>query len=151
MQNAISWFEIPVADIDRAQAFYETVLGRTLRRQEFGGETLAVFPYDNPATGGALQAGASPSPRAGSGIRIYLDCMPSIDAVLARVEAAGGQIVVRSDEPKFVPAPIPIDSADTTTDVAFGVDGKRHWVRVDVIGPDGALWLLGNPIYLRKP
>jgi uncharacterized protein len=93
MQNAISWFEIPVADIDRAQAFYETVLGRTLRRQEFGGETLAVFPYDNPATGGALQAGANPSARAGSGIRIYLDCMPSIDAVLARVEAAGGQIV----------------------------------------------------------
>jgi hypothetical protein len=65
--------------------------------------------------------------------------------------AAGGQIVVRSDEPKFVPAPIPIDSADTTTDVAFGVDGKRHWVRVDVLGPDGALWLLGNPIYLAKP
>ena len=95
MQNAISWFEIPVADIDRAQAFYETVLGRTLRRQEFGGETLAVFPYDNPATGGALQAGANanPSAHAGSGIRIYLDCMPSIDAVLARVEAAGGQIV----------------------------------------------------------
>ncbi|QGW81763.1 VOC family protein [Variovorax paradoxus] len=93
MQNAISWFEIPVADIDRAQAFYETVLGRTLRRQEFGGETLAVFPYDNPATGGALQAGANASARAGSGIRIYLDCMPSIDAVLSRVEAAGGQIV----------------------------------------------------------
>lgn len=93
MQNAISWFEIPVADIDRAQAFYETVLGRTLRRQEFGGEILAVFPYDNPATGGALQAGANASARAGNGIRIYLDCMPSIDAVLARVEAAGGQVV----------------------------------------------------------
>ncbi|MET3441299.1 putative enzyme related to lactoylglutathione lyase [Variovorax paradoxus] len=95
MQNVISWFEIPVADIDRAQAFYETVLGRKLRRQDFGGETLAVFPYDNPATGGALQAGANanPSARAGSGIRIYLDCMPSIDAVLSRIEAAGGQIV----------------------------------------------------------
>jgi uncharacterized protein len=95
MQNVISWFEIPVADIDRAQTFYETVLGRKLRRQDFGGETLAVFPYDNPATGGALQAGANanPSARAGSGIRIYLDCMPSIDAVLSRIEAAGGQIV----------------------------------------------------------
>lgn len=93
MQNALSWFEIPVADIDRAQAFYETVLGRKLRRQDFGGETLAVFPYDNPATGGALQAGVNASARAGSGIRIYLDCMPSIDAVLARVETAGGQIV----------------------------------------------------------
>ncbi|WGT65054.1 VOC family protein [Variovorax paradoxus] len=93
MQNAISWFEIPVADIDRAQAFYETVLGRQLRRQDFGGETLAVFPYDDPATGGALQAGANASAHAGSGIRIYLDCMPSIDAVLARIEAAGGRIV----------------------------------------------------------
>jgi len=91
MQNAVSWFEIPVTDIDRAQAFYETVLGRKLRREDFGSHTLAVFPYDKPATGGALQAGASA--RAGSGIRIYLDCMPSIDAVLARVETAGGQIV----------------------------------------------------------
>jgi len=93
MQNAISWFEIPVTDIDRAQAFYQTVLGRTLRREDFGGQTLAVFPCEKPATGGALQAGANASARAGSGIRIYLDCTPSIDAVLARVETAGGQIV----------------------------------------------------------
>ena len=93
MQNAISWFEIPVTNIDRAQAFYETVLGRKLRREDFGEQTLAVFPYDKPGIGGALQAGANASARAGSGIRIYLDCMPSIDAVLARVETAGGQIV----------------------------------------------------------
>ncbi len=93
MQNAITWFEIPVADIDRAQAFYESVLARKLRREDFGGETLAIFPHDKPATGGALQAGANASARAGTGIRIYLDCNPSIDAVLARVEAAGGQIV----------------------------------------------------------
>jgi len=93
MQNAISWFEIPVADMDRAQTFYETVLDRKLRRETFGNDTLAVFPHDKPATGGALQAGAGGSARAGTGIRIYLDCTPSIDAVLARVEAAGGQIV----------------------------------------------------------
>jgi uncharacterized protein len=93
MQNAISWFEIPVADLDRAQAFYETVLGRKLRRENFGNDTLAVFPHDKPATGGALQAGASGAARTGTGVRIYLDCSPGIDAVLARVEAAGGQIV----------------------------------------------------------
>ncbi len=93
MQNAISWIEIPVADLDRAQAFYETVLGRKLRRENFGNDTLAVFPHDKPATGGALQAGASGAARAGTGVRIYLDCSPGIDAVLARVEAAGGQIV----------------------------------------------------------
>jgi len=94
MTNAISWFEIPVTDLDRAQAFYETVLDRKLRRENLGGGTLAVFPYDNPATGGALQAGAKGAANASTGIRIYLDCMPSIDAVLSRIEAAGGQIVV---------------------------------------------------------
>lgn len=64
--------------------------------------------------------------------------------------AVGGRVVLRSDEPRFVPPePIPLDGNDAAVDVAFGVDGKRHWIRVDVIGPDGALWLLGNPIYLR--
>jgi len=93
-QNVISWFEIPVADLDRAQAFYETVLARKLRREDFGGAgALAVFPYDRPATGGALQAGASAAQRTGSSIRIYLDCAPSIDAVLARIEPAGGQVI----------------------------------------------------------
>ncbi len=93
MHNAINWFEIPVADMDRAQRFYETVLGRTLRRENFGGGQLAVFPYAKPAPGGCLQAGAQRSASAASGIRIYLDCMPSIDAALARIESAGGTIV----------------------------------------------------------
>ena len=94
MSNAINWFEIPVTDMDRAQHFYETVLGRSLRRQDFGDENLAVFPYDAPATGGCLQLGAHTSAAPGSGIRIYLDCMPGIDAALARVEGAGGRIVM---------------------------------------------------------
>lgn len=93
MQSAINWFEIPVADMDRAQTFYETILARKLRRENFGGDTLALFPYDKPATGGCLQAGTQASARAGSGIRIYLDCTPGIDAVLARIEGAGGRIV----------------------------------------------------------
>ena len=97
MSNAIKWFEIPVADMDRAQRYYETVLGRSLGRQDFGSEHLAVFPYDASATGGCLQLGANASAAPGAGIRIYLDCMPSIDAALARIEGAGGQLV----SPKF--------------------------------------------------
>jgi len=93
MTQAINWFEIPVADIERAQAFYENVLDRKLKREEFGGGVLAVFPYAQPATGGCLQAGPRRSAQLGSGIRIYLDCMPSIDAALARVVAAGGTVV----------------------------------------------------------
>jgi len=28
-------------------------------------------------------------------------------------------------------------------------DGKRHWVLAEARGPDGKLWLLGNPIYIN--
>ena len=93
MNNAISWFEIPVTDMDRAQRFYEAVLGRSLRRENFGGEVLAVFPHDKPGVGGALQLAANRPAPAGGGVRIYLDCTPSIDAVLARVDAAGGAVI----------------------------------------------------------
>jgi predicted enzyme related to lactoylglutathione lyase len=94
LRTAIAWFEIPVADMDRAQAFYETMLGRKLRRENFGGEALAVFPYDDPATGGALQAGGATAAGGARGVRIYLDCSPDIDAALARVEPAGGQVIM---------------------------------------------------------
>jgi predicted enzyme related to lactoylglutathione lyase len=97
MKNAVNWFEIPVADMNRAQVFYETVLACKMRREDMGGSTLAVFPYDEPATGGCLQSDANRSAAASSGIRIYLDCSPSLDAVLARIEPAGGAIV----SPKF--------------------------------------------------
>ncbi|MGP1682026.1 MAG: VOC family protein [Giesbergeria sp.] len=95
MTQAINWFEIPVADLERAQNFYQTVLDRALRRESFGGGMLAVFPYAPPATGGCLQVDTDAHSRRGGGVRIYLDCMPSIDAALARVESAGGKIVER--------------------------------------------------------
>ncbi len=93
MTAAINWFEIPVADLDRAQGFYEKLLGRSLRRGTFGGGPMAVFPYDDPATGGCLTAGPNRAATAGSGIRVYLDCSPSIDEAISRAVAAGGQVI----------------------------------------------------------
>ncbi|RZJ08644.1 MAG: VOC family protein, partial [Acidovorax sp.] len=59
MTHAITWFEIPTTQLDRAQAFYETVLGKAMRRENMGSSEGAVFAYD-PATdgvGGALMMG----------------------------------------------------------------------------------------------
>lgn len=98
MSTAINWFEIPVANMDRSQSFYEKVLGRTLKREDFGGGIMAVFPYESPATGGCLAAGATKVAASGSGVRIYLDCAPSIDAALGRVAEAGGQVIVPKTE-----------------------------------------------------
>lgn len=89
--NALNWFEIPVRDLDRASAFYERLLKTSLRREQMGPNALAVFAYDEPGVGGCLIAagGHEPSP---NGSLVYLDAGASLDAVLARVEAAGGRI-----------------------------------------------------------
>ena len=45
MKNAITWFEIPTTQLDRAQAFYEAVLGQPMRRENMGPSEGAVFAY----------------------------------------------------------------------------------------------------------
>jgi predicted enzyme related to lactoylglutathione lyase len=92
MTPALDWFEIPVQDLARAQRFYETLLGTSLRREQMGESALAVFPYPESATGGCLMAGpGTPAPSA-NGTLVYLNADPSLDAVLARVERAGGRV-----------------------------------------------------------
>ncbi|MEP6739123.1 MAG: VOC family protein [Caldimonas sp.] len=91
-RTAIHWFEIPVRDLDRAQSFYEAVLGTALRRETMGPQTLAVFAYDEPACGGCLIAGSPTLQPAGNGTLVYLNADPSLDAAMARVESAGGKL-----------------------------------------------------------
>ena len=52
MNNAISWFEIPTTQLDRAQAFYEAVLQRPMRREAMGPSQGAVFAYDTVGRAG---------------------------------------------------------------------------------------------------
>jgi uncharacterized protein len=92
IQHAIDWFEIPVRDINRAQAFYEKLLGSPLRRESMGDKTLAVFHYGDAAVGGCLMAGEGVAKPTGAGTQIYLNAGPSLDAVLARVAGTGGRI-----------------------------------------------------------
>lgn len=96
MTNAISWFEIPTVQLDQAQAFYESVLGRPMRREAMGPSQGAVFEYNNAGggVGGALMMGPSAPALAAGGALVYLDASPALDAALARVVAAGGQVVL---------------------------------------------------------
>lgn len=94
MKNAISWFEIPSTQLDRAQAFYETVLNCRMRREPMGPAESAVFPYEEEGVGGCLMAGpTAPAPGA-AGTLVYLDASPSLDAALARATQAGGTIAL---------------------------------------------------------
>ena len=90
--NAIDWIEIPVRDIERAQAFYSALLGAPLRRETMGGHTLAVFSYTETGVGGCLMTGDDGFAPVASGTLVYLDAGASLDATLARVAGAGGRI-----------------------------------------------------------
>lgn len=92
-RHAITWFEIPCAELDRAQAFYEAVLARPMHREDFGGGPMAVFCHDKPAPGGCLVAGPERRVATDAGVRPYLDCAPSLIAAVARVAGAGGRVL----------------------------------------------------------
>lgn len=93
--DAITWFEIPVRDLARAQRFYETVLDRRLTPETMGGEQMAVFPAEGDRAKGCLHLSARPVEPSAAGTRVYLDASPSLDAALSRVADAGGRVVTR--------------------------------------------------------
>lgn len=98
--NVITWFEIPVSDIDRARAFYETILDIKMTKPNVGNEEAVFFPYDpnvvqatSGRVTGILNKSATNSP-SGNGTVVYINASPDIQTVLDRVEAAGGKIIV---------------------------------------------------------
>ena len=94
MKNAISWFEIPVRDLARAQAYYQAMLACSMRREAMGPSEGAVFPYEGEGVGGALLCGPSAAKPGSDGTLVYLDCSPSLDAAVARCAAAGGTVAM---------------------------------------------------------
>ena len=85
-RSAINWFEIPCTDLQRAQAFYEAMLGRPMRRDSCSDTPMVIFAYDDPATGGCLVNGGNLKPSNDAGVRIYLDCEPSVEAASTRLK-----------------------------------------------------------------
>lgn len=96
MASAITWFQIPATDMERAKAFYETICGFPLLEMESPPEMqMWGFPSDwrNGEVGGALVAGEGALPSA-TGTAVFLNANPDLQAILDRVEGAGGTILV---------------------------------------------------------
>lgn len=92
--SLVNWFEIPVTDIERAIRFYEAVLDKKLTRQDMQGFKMAMFPYPEGGTGGALCQHPQYQPAPSGGVVIYLDGGDDLDKPLGRVVGAGGQVVM---------------------------------------------------------
>lgn len=97
-RSAINWFEIPTRDIERAQKFYEAILEMPVPRSDMGEYKMAMFTAEAPAVGGCLAQGEGAIPGVEGGTVVYLNAEPSLDAVLSRVERAGGKIAIPRTE-----------------------------------------------------
>lgn len=92
LRNYISWFEIPVYDIHRAAAFYNSIYGIEMEMQVGDDFAMAYFPADE-GVGGALIAGPGCYP-SDTGSLIYLNAGNDLEGVLGRVELAGGRVIM---------------------------------------------------------
>ena len=95
-KHAISWFEIPAKDINRAQKFYETIFDITMTRIDLAQIQMRLFPIENPMNiGGAVVYNDKfYKPSSTDGPLVYLNGNPDLRNILGRIEAAGGKIIV---------------------------------------------------------
>ena len=95
MSSTVAWFDIPVTDMDRAIRFYEALTGQSLKKlQVREHEETALFEAGQTGdVSGCLWKSPDDKPSI-YGSRVYLNANPSIDEWLARVEPAGGKILV---------------------------------------------------------
>lgn len=99
-QNAISWFEIPSTDLERATKFYETIFGMNLIVMDLPNIKMRMFPLDDMmGVGGAIvDSGGFHKPSATDGPLIYLNGNPDVQIVMDKVEAAGGKVFLPKTE-----------------------------------------------------
>jgi uncharacterized protein len=96
-KNAISWFEIPAIDLDRAQKFYETIFTIQMIPLATPNLQMRMFPIEDMMNGigGALcRAEGFYKPSATDGPLVYLNANPDVQNVLDKIESAGGKIQV---------------------------------------------------------
>ena len=96
-KNAISWFEIPATDLDRAQKFYETIFSMQMIPLSTPNLKMRMFPLEDMrnGVGGALcKAEKFYKPSLTDGPLVYLNANPDVQIVLDKIEAAGGKVVV---------------------------------------------------------
>lgn len=101
---------------------------RMLSMQARSGEASARM-------GGTLAAAA------GDDVRIELHVAHS----------AEGRVGIVVDGKPYIPRGpgMMVKGDDAILPFAWRSDGGRHWLRAEVRGPDGKLWLLGNPVYIN--
>ncbi len=93
-ENPVSWFEIPVNDLERAVKFYQSLFGVELNQMEMGPTKMATFSWTEsvPGAAGGLVKGDGYKPsRSGSVVYFTVE---DVEAALAKAKSLGGKILM---------------------------------------------------------
>ena len=90
--NRIVWVEIPVTDMKRAKAFYETVLNAPLKDDNTGPNPMAMLP-NHGGTGASGHLYPGTPAQNGQGITAHIAVPDDLDKVMANVKKGGGEVV----------------------------------------------------------
>jgi uncharacterized protein len=91
MTTTINWFEIPVANMDRAAKFYGALLGSELKRGDFVDVPHAFFSNGKDMIGALVH---DPHNKPVSEGRVLYFGSQDIEGALARVRELGAEVIV---------------------------------------------------------
>ena len=91
MADCIVWVDIPVADLERASAFYAKVLDIEVKR-EFPDMPIGVFAHEKGDVAGCIYQSEEDKP-SDCGPLLYLNASGRLDEAVAAVEPAGGKVL----------------------------------------------------------
>lgn len=93
MDHLANWIEIPVLDLKRAKEFYSKILDVKLTDIKLQDTAYAIFACEDAYNCGALACGPLYEPSR-DGTVVYLNGGKDLSKILARVEKAGGAVLV---------------------------------------------------------
>jgi uncharacterized protein len=88
----VVWFDVPVADLDRAIAFYSAVLGKQMDKQVYPGMAMGILPHEGDIMGGCLYECQDNAP-SDHGLLLYFNCDGRLDDAISQVEPKGGKVL----------------------------------------------------------
>lgn len=91
MHNRAVWFDIPVADLDRAAAFYRAVLDVKVHKEQFDNFSFCVLDHHD-GNGGCLVPNAQ-EVSGNAGILVYMNVEGRIRDAVAQAAKAGGKVL----------------------------------------------------------
>src|SRR5687768_4034439 len=91
MTDRVVWFDLPVADLDRATRFYAAVLGCKVSKEKMGNFTFSVIEHGPDGNGGCLVPDAEGV--GDKGILVYMNVDGRIRDAVRQAEKLGGRVM----------------------------------------------------------